>query len=454
MTKKTKIIATLGPISANYAMMLKLAKAGVNVFRLNFSHGDHAFFTKVLSDIKKVRKAGFQVAALMDLQGPKIRVGRIPEAITLKKAEEVAVSDKPVKGMKTIPIDIKGLYKYVKRGGRILINDGMVELRVKEISGTAVICSVIEPGEVQKRKGVNLPGIMLPISSITPKDKKDLIFGIKNGVDIICLSFVRQAKDISDLKTAIKRLTKDAPVIIAKIEKPEAVRDIENILEECDGIMAARGDLAVEAGFENVPGMQKKIVSAANNKGKIVIVATQMLESMIENPYPHRSEMTDIYNAVMDGADSLMLSGETSVGKNAVKAVSVMAQIALKAESAMMKSHCAPPLAEHSCGKGNFIAYCSALAPHFVKHAVIAAVNADTMQLSLISDYMPEYGVLALCADEKACRRTALLKGVYPALKKGPAEKMALKIHKNARAVIMADFKEQTIKVINIRGKK
>lgn len=449
--KKTKIVATIGPASSDYKVMLKLAKEGVNVFRFNFSHGDYKFFEKLFENIKLLRKTGYNVAALMDLQGPKIRVGSISEPLVLKRGETVAISGDAVKGMKTIPIDIRELYKYVKRGSKIQINDGMVELRVKEIKGKAAVCSVIEPGIVEKRKGVNIPGVILPISSMTGKDKKDLAFGIKNGVDIVCLSFVRHAKDIIDLKNEIKKHTDNTPVIIAKIEKPEAVKDIENILDVCDGIMAARGDLAVEAGFENVPVMQKKIINAANAKGKIVIVATQMLESMIENPYPTRSEMTDIYNAVIEGADALMLSGETSVGKYPVKAVNVMNRLALKAESLMMKKHAAPPLCKHECGVANFLAYCSALAPHFMKRTLIAVLNAETMQYSLISDYNPEYGILALCKNEADCRRAALLKGVNAVVKKGSVESMAVLMDRKIKNLVICDFEQNSVKTVNIR---
>lgn len=333
--RKAKIIATLGPVTSSSAMIEKLLKSGANVFRLNFSYGDHAFHGSLIKKIRiAVKKTGIPAAILQDLQGPKIRVCGLKTPLGVKKGQEIIITDgnKSCSGASSFGIDVKGLYKYVKKADRIQINDGMVNLTVKsvDLKKGHIVCSAANSGMIEPRKGVNLPGIKLPIDSFTSKDLKDLAFGLKNRVDIVALSFVRSAEDMVKLKKHIKGAYK--PLLIAKIEKPEALPRISSILDACDGIMVARGDLAVEAGYRVVPMAQKKMTVLANKKGKIAIVATQMLESMIENPFPQRAEITDIYNAVLDGADCLMLSGETSKGKYPVKAVTVMKEIIKRAE--------------------------------------------------------------------------------------------------------------------------
>ncbi|MCX8093159.1 MAG: pyruvate kinase, partial [Candidatus Goldbacteria bacterium] len=270
--RKTKIIATIGPATSSYTSIYKLIKSGVDIFRLNFSHGDHAFFLNVILNIKKAReKLKRPIAIMQDLQGPKIRIGNLPHEFDVKRGDEIIIKNtKENLKDREIYIDINGLYKYIKKGQKILINDGIVELKVKDIKHKDIICVVINGGEIKSRKGVNLPNVKLPIPALTKKDMKDLKFGLKMGVDVICLSFVRDAYDLIKLKRYINT---PYPLIIAKIEKPEALKQIDKILNFCDGIMVARGDLAVEAGFSKIPFAQKTLITKANEKGKIVIVA-------------------------------------------------------------------------------------------------------------------------------------------------------------------------------------
>lgn len=449
--KKTKIVATLGPATAGGSKILQLAKNGVNVFRLNFSHGDYTFFSGIIASIKKVRALGHTAAIMQDLQGPKIRVGKIPAPVTLKKNEKVIIScaGKFNAGadIKIIPIDVPILYKYVKKGSEILINDGMVQIKVVsvDIAKKEILCCVTAGGDVAGRKGVNLPGIILPISSMSKKDRQDLEFGLKNSVDIVCLSFVRRAADLVEMKKLIKKLNpKNTPLIIAKIEKPEAVKDIKAILAEADGIMVARGDLAVEAGYANIPEYQKKLIKAANSAGKIVIVATQMLESMINNPYPGRAEITDVYNAVVDGADAVMLSGETSMGRYPEKSVTVMSDILQKAEENIEKSDSMPVFIEtdHDCE--NVISYGAALSGRVLKNSVISVCACGLNDIRYVSDYRPKNMIAAVTQDKNLFYKLAMYHGVVPVyVKNNTPEKAAAAVKKcfpNARNIVFVDF--------------
>jgi pyruvate kinase len=417
--KKTKIIATLGPAADDYKKIQELIKAGVNVFRLNFSHGDRAFFDKGIRNIKNARDRNNEsVAILQDLQGPKIRTVKMEKPMTVKKGDIVSICNgfcAADEDNMSLAIDIKNLYKYISRGQKIMINDGLVELKVREILKTKIICSVTSGGEIAGRKGVNLPGAKLPLSSMTKSDRENLKYGLKNNVDIVCLSFVRSAFDIKALKKIISKQKKCRPLIIAKIEKPEAVKNIVSILEECDGIMVARGDLAVEAGFMNVPEMQKSMINKANDSGKLVIVATQMLESMTVNPYPERAEVTDVYNAVLDGADTLMLSGETAVGKYPVKTVLAMADIIKKAEADMIKTGKTNFGVIKSLDNGeNALSYAAAFMPGVLKNCEIA-VKADGLKdIAYMSDYRPDRCVFAVTEDISLYFKMAIYHGVCP----------------------------------------
>jgi pyruvate kinase len=327
--KKTKILATIGPASNNYEMIKSLAFAGANVFRLNFSHGSHAVHQEVLDTIRKVNKEmNCHLGILQDLQGPKIRVGEVENnGVEIHPGEKLTITSDPVIGTASLVSTVyKNLPQDVQAGEHILIDDGNLELLVDDTDGKNVNCTVIHGGILKSRKGINLPNTKVSAPSLTEKDLEDLEFGLANDVDWIALSFVRSAEDIVDLRNRIKAAGKDCK-IVAKIEKPEALENIDAIIAATDAIMVARGDLGVEVPMEIVPLWQKKMVEKCKLACKPVIIATQMMESMIQNPRPTRAETNDVANAVLDGADAVMLSAETASGKYPVNAVKAMTSI-------------------------------------------------------------------------------------------------------------------------------
>ena len=334
--KNTKIVATIGPATENEDVMTELAERGMNIIRLNMSHGDHAEHeAKITTARNIIKNTGMKIEILQDLSGPKIRTGEFyQERVTLEAGKEFIFTAEPCIGNESRAyITYPGLYKEVAPGTRIMVDDGEKEMKVVEVRGTDIVTEIIHGGETKGRRGVNIVGANLTISSITEKDKKDLELGVAHKVDYMALSFVRKAADIEELRGILKEKGVPEIKIIAKIETPEAVENIEAITEAADGVMVARGDLAIEIGHENVPGVQKMMIKLANEKGKFAIAATQMLESMIQNPVPTRAEVSDIANAVFDGADAVMLSEETTLGKYPLEAVSMMAKVAVKAES-------------------------------------------------------------------------------------------------------------------------
>ncbi len=322
---KTKIVATVGPASNNKDMLRALAIEGVDVFRLNFSHGKHEDHLKVINYVREInQELGTHIALLQDLQGPKIRVNEMEPGIEIKEGDSITITTKEVLGNKDlVSTSYEGLPKDVKVGDMILIDDGKIELKVKEVRGTEVTCTVVYGGPLKSRKGINLPFSRVSAPSLTDKDYEDLEFGLKNNVDWVALSFVRKATDIEILRAVIDR-HKSTTRIVAKIEKPEALENIDAIIEATDAVMVARGDLGVEIWMEEVPMVQKMLVEKCNKAAKPVIVATQMMESMIENPRPTRAETNDVANAVMDGADALMLSAETAAGKYPIEVIRSM----------------------------------------------------------------------------------------------------------------------------------
>ncbi len=415
--RKAKIICTIGPATASYEKIYKLIKGGMSVARLNFSHGKRDFFVRVINNIKKAReKLARPVAIMQDLQGPKIRVRDIGEPLILKKRNKVYISFSKIKGVRCVPVDYKNLYEYVKKGHRIFINDGLVGLKTVSTDKKAGVikCVVTSGGVVQPRKGVNLPDTKLPLESMTKKDIADLKFGLEKGIDIISLSFVRSAADLKGLKARVKKKKNKAPLIIAKIEKPGAVRNINSIIKESDGIMIARGDLAVEIGYKKIPYIQKKFINKANREGRIVIVATQMLESMIENPNPYRSEITDIYNAVLDGADTLMLSGETSIGKYPLKVIGVMKDLIKKAEKDRVRKNWMPELMDSDCVYENILSYAAAVSPSKLKRPMIGVAARNINDISFISDYRPAADIAAFTDSKDIFHKMAVYNGVCP----------------------------------------
>jgi len=331
--KRTKIVCTIGPASAKPAFLSAMIKSGMNVARLNFSHGTHASHAKLVRMVRAAaKKAGEPVAILGDLQGPKIRLGNLPEeGVELKNGAEVVFSTAvgTYKG-KELPVTYKGLHKDVKKGDRILIDDGLLEVKVTSVAGPRIAAKVINGGKVTSHKGMNFPDSTLRISSLTAKDREDVVFGVSQGVEWMALSFVTSAADVELLRRLIKRAGKKGqvlPNIIVKIEKHEALTHFDEILAATDAVMVARGDLGVETPAEDVPLRQKEIVEKCRLAGKPVVVATQMLDSMIRNPRPTRAEVSDVANAVCDHADGVMLSGESATGKYPREAVKMMAKI-------------------------------------------------------------------------------------------------------------------------------
>lgn len=336
MQRKTKIVATVGPACESEEMLLALAKAGVNVFRLNFSHGTHTDHQIRIDRIRKINKEhGYKCAILQDLQGPKIRIGLMEsgnDGVEIFAGNQLRfASDDIVGNAERVSTPYKGMYNDVQIGERILMDDGKLEVKVIGKDGTDVITEVIYGGLLKQKKGVNLPNTNISQDSVTDKDWEDLKFGLANDVDWVALSFVRTAKEIQDIQQYIKEQGKTAKVI-AKVEKPEAIINMQEIVDASDAIMVARGDLGVELPSEDVPMIQKRLVEMSNLAAKPVIVATQMLESMIDSPRPTRAEVGDVANAVLDGADAVMLSAESASGKYPILAVETMVNTIVKVE--------------------------------------------------------------------------------------------------------------------------
>src|ERR1700728_1483188 len=355
--RRAKIRATIGPACHSEAAMRDLFRLGMDVARLNFSHGSHEDHAR---NIERLRRAadreGQSVCILQDLQGPKIRTGRLErhEPVEIKSGSTVIITPRDLAGTATrISTTFPDLAREVEPGARILLTDGLIELRVRGTRGKDVICDVLNGGTLGEHQGINLPGVGLSIPALTPKDRKDLEFGLTHGVDAVALSFVRRAADVRTVKQIIAAHHSDIPVI-AKLEKPQAIDHLEEILEVADGVMVARGDLGVEVAPEKVPVIQKQVIRRAAAWRKPVITATQMLESMIENTRPTRAEASDVANAILDGADAVMLSGETSVGKYPLVAVRTMARIICAVED---NSTAAPPLTHVPRTKRGVISY-------------------------------------------------------------------------------------------------
>ncbi len=333
--RRTKIVCTLGPSSNTMEGIEKLYRAGMNVVRINFSHGTHEDHKRTIGYVRKVaEKNGYALPILMDLQGPKIRVGQMKDgAQEIEAGAMVKLTSENVEGTAgLVPIDYPNLAEDAKEGNQILIDDGLLELRVVQKKENLIIAKVIVGGTLKSRKGVNLPDVDISMSSLTEKDIADLEFGLKAGVDFVAMSFVRSARDIQDVISRVRAAGSNAG-IIAKIEKPEAVSAIDEIIEEADGIMVARGDLGIEIPSEQVPLVQKKIIERCRVAGKPVITATQMLDSMINNPRATRAESSDVANAVLDGTDAVMLSGETAAGNYPTESVRTMNKIIQSVEA-------------------------------------------------------------------------------------------------------------------------
>ncbi|HVO11713.1 MAG TPA: pyruvate kinase [Vicinamibacteria bacterium] len=419
--RRTKIVATVGPASRSPEMLQKLLEAGVDVFRLNFSHGTHDEHLQVIQAARQIaaRLEG-RLALLQDLSGPKIRTGLIKggEVLLVAGARVAITTDTSVEGTADlIATTYAALPRDVTPGEQILLDDGNLELRVLEVQGERVLCEVVDGGPLRSHKGMNLPGVMLSTPAITAKDRDDLAFGIQAGVDYVALSFVRRAADVLEAKQLIRSLGKDTPVI-AKIEKPQALDDLPAILQATDGVMVARGDLGVEIGTEDVPILQKRIIAEANAAGKVVITATQMLESMIENPRPTRAEASDVANAILDGTDAVMLSGESAVGKYPVEAVRTMARIAEYTEEHGLAEIRTRAGERHDGGTGTPITRSLARVATSVAEELgcklIVAFTESGTTAHLVAGYRSSVPVVAITHDERVFRQLVLWWGVIP----------------------------------------
>ncbi|WP_224370703.1 pyruvate kinase [Hyalangium versicolor] len=420
--RRAKIVCTLGPASQSQEMLEALLDAGMDVARLNFSHGSHEQHAENIAKLRaaslKVRKA---VGILGDLQGPKIRTGRfITGSTELKEGATFSITtDESVKGTDDIVSTTYPLLAQdVNPGDRILLDDGLLELKVIETDKKQLLrTQVIVGGTLKNNKGINLPGVAVRADALTPKDREDLIFGLKAGVDFIALSFVRQPSDMDTARQAMAEVGRTVP-IIAKLEKPEAIARLDAILDKTDGVMVARGDLGVEIPPEEVPAVQKDIVRRANLRGLPVIVATQMLNSMIENPRPTRAEASDVANAVFDGADAVMLSGETASGKYPIESVQMMERIVLAAESAARAQQGLGRVIEAPLGLPahfpDVIARVACQAAQASGATLIAAFTLSGVTARLLAHYRPPVPIVAFSPNQEVRRRLALLWGVVP----------------------------------------
>ncbi|MCX6753029.1 MAG: pyruvate kinase [Candidatus Nomurabacteria bacterium] len=416
INKKTKIVTTLGPATQSKEMLTAIINAGMNVARINMSHGEHEQHALLIKNTLAVsKKLNIPVAILQDLSGPKIRIGEFSTpTVNLVAGEYITLTTVPCVGnSERVFINYKTLPQEIKKGGFIMLDDGKKKLIVEKITDTDVLCKIIVGGETKGRRGVNLPGAYLKISSITDKDKKDLIFGISQNVDFVALSFVRSGDDIDELRSLLKKHKSDAQ-IIAKIETQEAVDNLESIIEKTDGVMVARGDLAIEIGPEQVPIVQKKMIRLCNMLGKPVITATQMLESMIHSPVPTRAEVSDIANAILDGTDAVMLSEETALGEFPVEAVSVMTKVALQIEQGFPQRRKLEALFEESTNVVDAVTNAVVHTAHSIHAKAIVVLTESGFTARMIARHRPSELIYVLTPHIRTYNKLALSFGCVP----------------------------------------
>lgn len=423
--RKTKIVCTIGPASESEEMLEKLIKAGMNVARLNFSHGDHAEHKARIDSIRKVSKRlGKTVAILLDTKGPEIRTHNMKDGlIELEKGSEVTVSMTEVEGTpEKFSVTYENLINDVEEGSYILLDDGLIELQVKSIdkANGEVLCDVLNTGELKNKKGVNLPGVKVSLPGITDKDADDINFGISEGVDFIAASFVRRPSDVLDIRKLLEAKQNKNISIIPKIENQEGIDNIKEILEVSDGLMVARGDMGVEIPPESVPMVQKDLIRQCNKLGKPVITATQMLDSMQRNPRATRAEASDVANAIYDGTDAVMLSGETAAGQYPEEAVKTMRNIAVSAEAAQDYKKLLSDrtkLVETSLVNAIGVSVAHTALNLNVKAIVAATESGSTART--ISKYRPQSDIIAVTPNAETARQCALVWGIFPVVKEG-----------------------------------
>jgi pyruvate kinase len=430
---RTKIVCTLGPSSATPAVVGALMDAGLSVARINFSHGTHTQHAQTVALVRQLAaEKGRPVAILGDLQGPRIRIGDLAEPVAVATGDELVLCDEDNCSGTDMPVTYTDIARDVKVGDRILIDDGLIELIVLEIHAQRVVTRVLHGGEIRSHKGINLPGVQVSAPSITDKDRADARFAVDHGLDYLALSFVRRAEDIA----ALREMLPKSILVIAKIEKDSALDDIENITREADGIMVARGDLGVELPFEEVPLVQKRVIRLANQLGRPVITATQMLESMVENPRPTRAEASDVANAILDGTDAVMLSAETATGAYPELAVRAMQRIIHEIERRGVTHR----REERKAGlKGasteETIAAATRTAAVLLGAPLVVVFTKSGFSARIVSAQRPEVPILGLTPVERTYHQLALIWGVIPAL--APPVDTYVKMFEHARAEIL-----------------
>ena len=420
---RTKICCTLGPACDNEETLRGLIKEGLDCARFNFSHGTHAEHLERIQRFRKVEKElGLKLPCMLDTKGPEIRLGKFAEPVVLQKGQKYTLTTKEVPGdINQATVSHKGITKDLKPGDTVLIDDGLVELTVDNITETDLVCTVKNTGKINSNKGVNLPGIKTTLPSLTEKDIGDLKFGVENGFDFVAASFIRTKEDCLNIKKYLKEFGGEHIKLIVKIENQEGLDNFDDILTACEGVMVARGDLGVEIPVERIPIEQKKMIRKCCKAGKFVITATQMLDSMINNPRPTRAEVTDVSNAIIDGSSVVMLSGETAAGKYPVEAVRYMNSIALETEKHLDLTELSRSLRDFkNIDMSNPISYKKAIdysvcvTANLLKAAAIICVTVDGLSPTILSSYRAKAPIFAITENEQVARHLCLVWNVQP----------------------------------------
>ncbi|MGI6491173.1 MAG: pyruvate kinase [Pelotomaculum sp.] len=444
--RRSKIVCTIGPASDHPDMLKKMILAGMNVARLNFSHGTHEEHGRRAAAVRRAAaEVGANVAIMLDTKGPEIRIGHFKdEPVFLTGNATVTLTTDEIEGdSQRIPVTYKGLPGDVKEGDAILIADGLIKLEVLSTTATEVMCRVVNGGKLTSQKGINLPGIKVNLPAVTQKDIQDITFGVEQGFDFIAASFIRRASDVLAIRQVLEELGSNIN-IISKIESRQAVNNLDEIISVSDGIMVARGDLGVEIPVEEVPLVQKDIIKRCNLLGKPVVTATQMLDSMINNPRPTRAEASDVANAIFDGTDAIMLSGETAAGKYPLESVVMMARIAERAETSLryedVLAKKSSPLPQHTVTDAISFATCSSA--HYLGAAAIITTTASGHTAKMVAKYRPATPIIAVTPNEDVMRKLALTWGVKP----------LLTTHKNSTDEMMEVAVEAALRAGLVKG--
>jgi len=419
MRRRTKVVCTLGPATDDERVLCGLIRAGMDVARLNFSHGTRAEHARRIKAVRSAgEKLGRTVAVLQDLCGPRLRLGALAgDQVTIKDGAEFTLTTRPVEGdQNRAQVQFERLPRFLSPGQRVLLADGAIELRVASVRGREIVCRVVKGGLLRSQQGLNLPDTDLPIPAFTKKDREDLLSGLRRGVDWVAMSFVGKAADLAPAR-AIMKNGRARALLMAKIEKRQAIQNLEEIVQACDGVMIARGDLGVEVALDEVPILQKRIIRICNRVGKPVVTATQMLESMLDNPRPTRAEVSDVANAVLDGTDAVMLSGETAVGRYPLAAARIMARVACRAESqidfdALRRAE----LAAFAEDPTDAVAEAACVIARDLHARAIICNTSSGFTARMVSKHRPATPIIAVSPSLQTLRRISLLWGVCPVL--------------------------------------